>query len=193
MDEDEVQGDVILGFHKRVQAFLFFSVVDVGVFRQLLRDVIAPMLTSTQEVRAADELLASIKANAPPGTLKPFTSTQLAFTARGLLRLGISAEALPAQGAFLAGQEQDARANLADPLDGSGKLDWRPEFLQKTIDGVLTVTAPDATQLELELSFLRAIIGPSTKMVLQLRGAVRPGEAAGKEHFGFKVRISESA
>ncbi|KAG0147038.1 hypothetical protein CROQUDRAFT_656486 [Cronartium quercuum f. sp. fusiforme G11] len=190
MDENEVQGDIVLGFRKRVQAFLLISITDLELFRRLLRDILAPLLTSTAEVRAAAGLIGAIKAYAPPGTLKPFTSTQLAFSARALLHLGIPAEALPAQGAFRAGQAHDARINLADPVE-SGKLaHWRPQYENASIDGLLTVTAPDSTQLELELGFLRNVIAPATKIVLELKSAVRPGSAAGKEHFGYKDGVS---
>lgn len=146
----------------------------------------APLITSTSEVRAAGGLIGAIKAHAPSGTPKPFTSTALAFTAQGLIQLGIPTVALPAHGAFLAGQAHDAKENSGDPLHENGELaHWRPEFARSIIDGVLTVTAPDFTQLQLELGFLRSVLAPAITVVLELNRLVQPGDAAGKEHFGY--------
>ncbi|KAG0147539.1 hypothetical protein CROQUDRAFT_655914 [Cronartium quercuum f. sp. fusiforme G11] len=191
VDADDVQGDVIIGFHKKVQAFVFFSIVDINRYRKALRAVIAPQITSTAEVRAANSLIISLKAHAPPGLLKPFTSTSIAFTARGLVKLGIAPSDLPGEEAFLAGQADDALHHLGDPVDANGQLaTWKDEWKGHKIDGVCSVTAPDNAQLQIQLNFFKSILGGSTKILFERIGSVRPGSEAGKEHFGYADGIT---
>lgn len=189
---DDVQGDVILGFHKKVQAFVFFSITDVDRYRRALRSVIGPQITSTADVRRANSLITSLKAHGPVGLLKPFTSTSIAFTARGLLKLGIKSSELPGEGAFLKGQAQDAVHHLGDPVHDDGRLStWKQEWLEHAMDGVCLITAPDKIQLQLQLDFFKILLMGSSKILFERTGSVRPGSESGKEHFGYAVSFFE--
>ncbi|KAI5475358.1 hypothetical protein MNV49_001589 [Pseudohyphozyma bogoriensis] len=192
---DDVQGDVIIGLQKRVQAFIFFSVTEVDAFRHILKHKIAPKVATTVTVQEAAQRIAAARSGGSRVWL-PLTLFNVAFTAVGVKKLlGVDddkmQENFPGATAFLAGQQADAVKNLADTLKTDQTLaNWKDEYLGRKIDGVLLVTAEKLSALEREINELLEIIGKSVHVVKRVNGTVRPGAEEGHEHFGYLDGIS---
>ncbi|MBW0478020.1 hypothetical protein O181_017735 [Austropuccinia psidii MF-1] len=197
LNTKNIQGDVILGLQKRVEAFLFFVLKDdrdsTTKFRQVLKASIVPLVTSTQGVTDSDAQIKSEKQK-NPNVVLPITHLNIAFSARGLIKLGISVNDLPGQSsdAFHSTQRSDAITNLGDPMDLNtrGLKTWSPDYLRSELDGIILLTAPDNALLEKKLSDIQKILTGLTQFSFVRKGNVRPGEAANHEHFGYLDGIS---
>lgn len=172
---DSIQGDVILGFPKRVESFVFFTIIDATEFRTILKSDLARKISSTADVNNAKAGIATARCQASKVWL-PIKNTNLGFSATGLTKLGIDvATEFPTDKAFASGQEADAITNLGDP-QASGQLNsWKSEFKGKQIDGVLVVAASKQCQLDEEVQALILLLGKSVKVIYQIDGIVRPG------------------
>jgi len=190
---NSIQGDVVIGLHKRVELFLFFSIADSGTFRRHLKNDIANLITSTQDVLNDAKKISDSRAKAGSRIWLPIVQNNIAFASRGLTKLGITGPDMPGgpQSAFALGQQVDAITHLGDPVDASKKLTtWKPEFLSNNIDGVFLVTGPSTDLVDDRVQKLLSILGYSIIVLLEVEGKVRPGAEAGHEQFGFLDGIS---
>ncbi|MBW0492019.1 hypothetical protein O181_031734 [Austropuccinia psidii MF-1] len=193
-----VQGDLIDGLQKRVEAFLFIvlksDLTSISDFRQHLKSNIFPLITSAQDVIDNQRKIDDSKKNKKPGDPKislPITETNIGFSATGLLKMGLNSDELPT-GVFATGQKTDAINNLGDPIDPSTKKlsTWSSDFLSHSIDLVILITAPDQTLLDQKINQVKGFLKNSISSSFILQGNVRPGSQAGHEHFGFLDGVS---
>ncbi|WAR53602.1 hypothetical protein PtB15_3B110 [Puccinia triticina] len=199
-----VQGDLILGLQKRVEAFWFGTLKSepqaIEGFRRNLKSSLLPLITTTQDVLDTQQKIQEHKRNTSPDGgqgLLPITQINLGFSFAGLKKLGLQAEEIPTggNGIFSKGQKVDAVDNLGDPVDqATRKLKtWSRDFLSEAnpIDFVVLVTAPDCKLLNERLDQLRRNFGGFLASSFVRQGNVRPGNQAGHEHFGYLDGISE--
>ncbi|GAA6004389.1 hypothetical protein JCM10207_000701 [Rhodosporidiobolus poonsookiae] len=177
-----VQGDVILGLHKRTEAFLFLSIRDVDSFKRALKSHVIAEVTTTAGVVMAQEEIDYHRLRNPEGWLKHLTGVNLAFSAMGLAKMGVDVETtFPDDFAFRSGQEADAYEHLGDRRDCDGGLArWKEAF-----------QASNRRALDHEVNKVLKHLGHSVSLVRRRDGQVRPGDQAGHEHFGFADGIAQ--
>jgi deferrochelatase/peroxidase EfeB len=96
---------------------------------------------------------------------------------------------------FTQGQLADASAadGIADPGVVTGTTTdpaWEPEFKQP-IHGCILITGESKRTISERLQELEIILIGTFKTIIRVDGAVRPGDEAGHEHFGFQDGLSQ--
>lgn len=186
VNEDEIQGDVLIGLQKVVQCFAFLEIVDSGRFGSEFREILDD-ITSLRKTRIYEETHAG-----------EFQKVNIAFSHSGLRKLGLVTAADEGQldPSFVAGQMARAH-DLGDDLS-----DWLPEYKEGRIDVVLLIaiwgTDIDGTAkllVEQADAFEKAL-HRSTRPVARAIGRIRSGEQnglnqKGHEHFGFADGVSQ--
>ncbi|KAF9265671.1 fungal peroxidase [Marasmius fiardii PR-910] len=164
LDLNNIQGDILIGMKKRKQLFYFFQINDKATFKLNLKRSIHPLITSTKQVQSSKSAL------------------NLAFSQSGLHFLGITDDV------FRKGQFADAN-NLGDP----GTDNWVDAFKGTKVHGVLLLAANTDARLSALQSRVKQLLGKSASEVYSLKGAARPGNQEGHEHFGYLDGISQPA
>jgi len=205
VDLKNVQGDIIIGLQKRVEAFWFCTLKaeakSIEGFRKNLKSFLLPLITSTQDVLDAQKKIEEHKRKQQSGggkdqSLLPITQINLGFSFAGLRKLGLKVEEIPTggNGVFSKGQKVDAVDNLGDPVDQSTKKlkTWSHDFLAEanSIDFVVLLTAPDNNLLHQKLDLVQKHLNQFLTHSFVRQGNVRPGNEAGHEHFGYLDGIS---
>jgi Dyp-type peroxidase family len=190
-----IQGNIIPGFNKDHQHFLFFRVGSPGRTKQWLR-WIAPWITSMEEVlafvRTHRALRLRLGLKEPPMCA---TWVNIAFSYRAIRVLVGRADA----DAF---DDESFRQGLAarstylgDPTrrQHPGHVSrWVVGGSRKAADILVIVAADDAEDLE---NLVEAIKHRADSfglpLVFEQRGDTLPGNLRGHEHFGFKDGVSQ--
>lgn len=197
LELEDIQGNVIPGFKKDSQHFIFLRIVNADLAKRWLKNL-APRLSSAKEVHDAHLLWKGMrrKLGREPDNLD-FLFLNCAISAQGLQKLGVPGIELFDDAAFKLGLENRSSL-IGDPPAGSGSA-GAPELWvfgsgKKRPDILLIIAADDsawATKVEQELLSSARLNG--LQRVHVDRGRVRPGAMAGHEHFGFKDGISSPA
>ncbi|KZV99447.1 fungal peroxidase [Exidia glandulosa HHB12029] len=166
---DEVQGDIVVGMLKPQQVFYFFSIADATTFKSHLASDIAPIVTTARQMLDR--------------TKEPLVLLNMAFSATGLQALGVSDDL--GDFVFPAGQFAGA-VGLGDTLDN-----WKDEFKGTGIHGVVLLASDTKDLINEQIKFIETAFGASIRKVYELDAAMRPGDLAGHEMFGFKDGIAQ--
>jgi len=191
----DIQGNVLPGFNKDHQRFLFLRIDDVDGARGWLRRL-APQLSSMQEVlefrRAFRRERLRTGASAPSTTA---TWIAFALSAGAIARL-LGEEAAAAMGDEAFRQGMAARSTfLGDPADPQApghRGRWRVGGPDSEADVLVTVaadTALDADEKAAEIVEQAAHSG--VRVLWEQVGENLPGALGGHEHFGFKDGVSQ--
>ncbi|GAB1527441.1 dye-decolorizing heme-containing peroxidase [Rhizoctonia solani] len=185
VDLNNVQGDVIPGFPKKKEQFIFFVIRDAVKFKSAIPTL---KVTSTADVVEARKNIEDQKSQLGGG-LVPLAFLNIAFSKSGLKELDIT-EDLGDQ-PFALGQLRDAE-NLGD--DGVTEADgfhpsWEQAFKNR-VDGVLVIAGESWVSVAAKVAEAMAVLTTSVRVVYTLKGSVRPGEQKGHEHFGWEDGIS---
>ncbi|THH33434.1 heme-thiolate peroxidase [Antrodiella citrinella] len=194
-DPKNVQGDITIGFAKRLETAIFFIVDDVDSFRKQLA-LLVPKITTADQVANDKDSIKKHKQSGGTDLLK-ISGLNIAFSQSGLTKLGITDDLGDA--AFKEGQFTDAQ-NLGDKGSTSGGVftpDWIPTF-RSAVHGIIIIAGDSQTTIDERVAETTQIIHLAPKngschQVLRLDGAVRPGDQKGHEHFGFLDGISNPA
>ncbi|MEJ7569181.1 MAG: Dyp-type peroxidase [Gaiellaceae bacterium] len=196
-DSDEIQGNILAGFSKDHQVFLFLSFTDAATGRGWLSELVPTegpaRIASTREVATFNKQFSEARRNRggdDPERLKAIW-INVSLTHAGLLKLAPNSEPdLQPFAAFRAGPV--ARALQLRDVDRSAPDEWvigRPE---QTIDIVLTVAADSVSDLRVEVDKMRTLAAKhGLSVVFEQRGDTLPGARAGHEHFGFRDGVSQ--
>jgi Dyp-type peroxidase family len=194
---DEIQGDVLLGLQKQAQAFIFFSIFNVGNFKKRFTTFVLKRVTNTRQAQTIEKLLAANKALHGP-LIKEVRGLNVGFTNSGIAKLagsnaGKDASFLagaPARAA--AGPQPDGFPPINDPRDANGKLTtWLPQFADGNIDGIIFITGASESSVDAEADTVVADLTDSIAVVYRENGKVRPGLFRGHEHFGYQDGVSQ--
>jgi Dyp-type peroxidase family len=187
---DNIQGNILAGFNKDHQAFLFIN-FPAGSDPKGWLKAMTPDIATTVEVRAFNELFKEINSrrDGAEGTIKS-TWLNLAISAAGLTALGVPAnevESFPE--AFRAGM----RARTADIGDvgPSDPSHWLQPFGSTDVHAVVLVASDD--RADLDAAVLRQIdllTDHDVRLVFTQDGRART-DLPGHEHFGFKDGVSQ--
>jgi len=183
VDLDKIQGNVLPGFSKDYQAFVFVRFDDADSGRKLL-DVIQPHIASGAEVAGFKSAFQSMRQRSPlpeepdGGALVHLAATwvnvALSFAGLRLLTGRSAAAQFPAT----------FRRNQPPGFD--------PTLLGGDVHALLIVGADRTDDLEAELERQRGQLRAlGVTEVRALCGNTLPGDDRGHEHFGFKDAISQ--
>lgn len=197
LDLDDIQGNVLPGFKKDSQHFLFLQIVDPEPARLWLKSL-APRLWTAREVLSAHSMWKAmrLKLGHEPNNLD-FLFLNCAISAQGLAKLAVPGIEEFDDRAFKLGLEERA-ASIGDPPPGSGEPGAPENWLFGSgfrRPDVLLILATD--NLDWAVRTEEQLITSAQQQGLQRihvdRGRVRPGKLSGHEHFGFKDGISHPA
>jgi len=192
---DDIQGNIIPGFNKDHQQFLFFRIADVRAAKKWLH-WIAPRISSMDDVLAFVRAHRSLRLRL--GVKEPglkATWVNIAFTAAGVTRLAGKAETA-AFGEQSFRQGLAARSTyLGDPTRPSHRGHagrWLVGGPKNEAHILVIVAADDPDDLDAEVTRIKT---RATKARLELlfeqRGDTLPDPLRGHEHFGFKDGVSQ--
>jgi Dyp-type peroxidase family len=188
LDLNQIQGNVLGGFNKDYQTFLFLTFTDKAAARQWVGGIANEVATAS-EVARFDGLFKAVNSRrrGELGVLKA-TWMNVAFSHAGIKFLGAS-EANKFPDEFVQGME--ARAGVNQDAGRSAPANWLPAFRGKQIHALLIVASD--SQQDLGEHVLRYVhnMGLHGVQVTYLQdGAVRADEP-GREHFGFRDGVSQ--
>jgi Dyp-type peroxidase family len=184
---DEIQGDILAGLGRRVEALIFFVSGQRSLCKKWLRGLV-PRIATTAEVLATRPRGHGGR-RAPHGVW-----INVSFSWQALLRLCADADRFT-DPAFREGLAR--RANLlGDPVEESSEghpQQWRVGGPGREADGVLLVAGDDRRAVrraaaELEQSLWSTGGG---RVLFIETGARLAGRGAGNEHFGFRDEVSQ--
>lgn len=186
---ENIQGNIIAGFNKDHQCFLFVNFAAGGDPRGWLKEM-TPQVATTAEVAVFNELFKSASARRGSEHTIKATWMNLALSASGLLALGIpqgELEAFPP--AFKAGMK--ARAGEIGDVGASAPEHWIEPFGSTDVHAVILLAADDPADLSDEaLCQIARLSDHGLRLVYKQDGQART-DLPGHEHFGFKDGVSQ--
>jgi deferrochelatase/peroxidase EfeB len=188
LDLNQIQGNILGGFNKDFQAFLFLRFNDNKQARDWVGSI-AGEVASAAELAAFDGLFKLIngRRGGELGVLKS-TWMNIAFSHEGIKFLrGNDQDKFPKQ--FTDGMQKRAPDNKdTGPNDPKN---WIPAFLDKKIHALMIVASDNQEDLgEHVLCYIHNLGIHAVQLVCLQEGAVRQDEP-GHEHFGFRDGVSQ--
>ncbi len=190
-----IQGNIIPGFNKDHQHFLFYRITDVSGAKKFLR-AMAPVITSMDEVlefvRAHRALRLKLGVAEPPGLKAAWVN--IAFSCRGIEKLGAGTGEQFGEQSFRQGLAERS-TYLGDPTDPSHpghRNRWRVGGPHNEADILLIVAGDTTADLDRRVGAVRRSAGTARlDLIFEQRGDTLPGNLRGHEHFGFKDGVSQ--
>ncbi|MDM0109061.1 Dyp-type peroxidase [Variovorax sp. J22R24] len=190
-----IQGNVIPGFNKDHQHYLFFRLGKVGQSKHFLR-WIHPLVSSMDDVlsfvRAFRAMRRRLGVSDPPMCS---TWVNIAFSCHAIAQL-VGKDDAAAFGDQSFRQGLAARSTfLGDPTSprhpGHAKH-WKVGGPRNEADVLVIVAADHPSHLETMVDAIKAEAARNTlKLLFEQRGDTLPGRLRGHEHFGFKDGVSQ--
>ncbi|MBW4602852.1 MAG: Dyp-type peroxidase [Calothrix sp. FI2-JRJ7] len=186
-----IQGNILTGFNKDFQSFLFLTFTDTEEARRWLTDII-PEVATVEEVQAFKNLFKLVNKRRR-GELGTVSSTwmNVAFTHSGFEALGVSGLDLDSfPEAFKAGMK--ARAAEIGDVGASDPEHWIAELGSKEIHALLIFASDSPIELRKYIMRHTTILESyqSIKIAFAQDGMDR-ADQPGHEHFGFRDGISQ--
>lgn len=188
IDTDNVQGDILLGFPKKKEEFVFFVIKDAKKFKHALSHL---KVTTTTDVMNIRKKIRENKAQGEHGLLCT-SFLNIGFSRKGFDALKIKDDLGDAL--FSKGQLADAKELGDEGTDGPNGFEpsWDAAFKHR-VDGVLFVAGESWSSVNTHVAKALFTFGDSIHVVHKLKGSVRPGAQKGHEHFGWMDGISNPA
>ncbi len=192
-----IQGNIVPGFNKDHQHFLFYRITDVPKSKRFLR-VLSPSITSMEEVReyvrSHREKRLNLGVAEPPGM--KVTWLNIAFSCRGIEKLGAGTGEQFGEQSFRQGLAERS-TYLGDPTEPTHpghRTRWKVGGPHNEAD-LLVIVASDTTRgLQRKVDSVRKQAEAARlELIFQQRGDTLPGNLRGHEHFGFKDGVSQPA
>ncbi|GAC1394477.1 MAG: Dyp-type peroxidase [Ktedonobacteraceae bacterium] len=205
LEVDDIQGNILAGFNKDFQTFLFIKIHDRAITRDWLRSL-TPCIASTAEVLLFNRLYRSLRSRRqqnPHGMVA--TWVNIAFTYEGIQKLTSEAEANKFQDTSFRLGLSKRSGILGDPVDPHSDghpNQWVVGGSKNVADILLIIASDDPTYLAAEVKHLKSDIqalstptnGKSGENALEItyeQAAAARSDIPGHEHFGFKDGISQ--
>ena len=210
LDAHEIQGNILTGFNKDHQAFLFLKMArdsaSVSAVKAWLR-AIGPQISTLSEVHRFNELFRELRLRVgrdPQG----FSATWLniAFSASALEALTSAEEVAKFSDSFfrdgLAARAGDLR-DPADPASEGNPNHWVVGGPHNEADIMLIVASDRPNALAERVAQLKATltqaadpatgitVGAALSVIWEQAGETLPPPLTGHEHFGFKDGVSQ--
>ena len=187
----QIQGNILAGFNKDHQRFLFLHIVDVTLAKRWLADMIAD-IAMTDEVKAFNDSFKLAKARAgghEDGTMPVATWRNIAFNYPGLERLGASGlQRFPID--FREGMA--ARSHRLGDVGRNAPEQWDPWLQKRELLHIVLLLAADRPEdLAAELAKVMATLPTSGVRLVHTQAGEAPTDVPSNEHFGFRDGISQ--
>jgi Dyp-type peroxidase family len=186
---DNIQGNILAGFNKDHQTFLFINFPANSKPKAWLSEI-TPDVATTSEVDGFNKLFKAASARRNSEHALKATWMNLALSYTGLQQLGLPPQELEAfPGAFKAGM--NARAGEIGDIGNSAPANWIAPLGSTDVHAIVLLAAD--TRADLDHQALRHIdrLGQhNLRLLFQQDGQARP-DLPGHEHFGFKDGISQ--
>ncbi len=190
-----IQGNIIPGFNKDHQHFLFFRLGNLKRAKQWLR-WIAPLISSMEEVlafvRAHRALRARLGVREPPMCA---TWVNIAFSHNAIAKLVNKADAEAFGDESFRQGLAERSTYLGDPTRTAHpghRSRWVVGGPRREADILVIVAADDPEDLVTVVNAIRARAAAARlRLLFQQRGDTLPGPLRGHEHFGFKDGVSQ--
>jgi len=193
----DVQGDVLAGFRKDHEDFVFLRIGDVSAAKRALRRL-APRISPLKDVAVFNALFRSMRARRGEirGTLA-VTWVNVAFSAPGLRALTSGEDVERFEDVPFKNGLAKRSAFLGDPTDAGAPghpASWVVGGPHNEADAVLLVAGDDERQMGRTTDKLVALLvrGGGFELLYHQRCATR-ADRPGHEHFGFRDGISQPA
>ena len=193
--QDEIQGNIIPGFNKDHQHFLFFRICDTKLAKKFLKYIL-PRISTMEEVIAFRRLYRSKRLLVGRhNTFLCSTWINIGFSRHGIELLSNRADA-DAFGdrSFQLGLAQRS-SYLGDPTNNSHQGSprrWKVGGPKNEADIVLILASDHVGVLDdlVDMLKLRAR-DADLELIFEQRGDTLTGDLRGHEHFGFKDGVSQ--
>ena len=185
LPSEDIQGDILVGLKKKYETMLFFSIEDADEFKEFLKGL---DLTSQADALAIEKLI-RVRKEQGIQTLVPTPGLNVAFTYRGLSKLGVDGLGSADAEAFRDGMaKRTDKGLLTDPPPAG----WPILGPNCPVDGVFLVTGATPAEIANTIALQLAPV-PGNGWVLEheQHGQVRPDPVAGHEHFGYADGVSQ--
>ncbi len=198
-ESTEIQGNILAGFRKDHQSFLFLALPAAEAARSWLAELVPadaappPRIASTHEVATFNEQFSAARRKRggdDPESLEAIW-INLGLTATGIAQVapGLTDDVRPFE-AF-----RNGAASRAETLRDSGENSpehWVVGRDDQQIAAILTIAADDRSDLSVATEKMRTLAAKhGLPLVFEQEGRTLPGGRAGHEHFGFKDGISQ--
>src|SRR5215213_8655740 len=193
--QDDIQGNIIPGFNKDHQQFLFYRIGKPKPCKLFLQCLV-PYLSSMEEVLAFRRLFRARKLRlGEKGIYLCSTWVNIAFSHRGISVLA-SVDDAKAFGDQSFRQGLAARsAYLGDPSRSTAAghaSKWVVGGPRNEADIIIIVASDGPTMLEDMVTLIKDRADTAgMKLIFEQRGDTLPGDLRGHEHFGFKDGVSQ--
>jgi Dyp-type peroxidase family len=189
LDLEEIQGNILAGFSKDFQAFLFLEFTDPARARTWPTGVAGDVATC-KEVASFNQLFKDVRSrHNREGPVKS-TWMNLALSYSGLAQLDIADDELaqfPEE--FRLGMA--ARAAVIGDTDDGAPDEWIAPFGSPTVHAVMLIAADTVADRDHEVTVqLDRLAGHGIALLFIQEGMTREDQP-GHEHFGFKDGISQ--
>ena len=192
---DDIQGNIIPGFNKDHQHFLFFGIEKLKTAKAFLRDLV-PRISTMEEVIAYRRLYRATRLKlGRHNTMLCSTWLNIGFSHHGIALLAnpVDADAF-GDASFKLGLK--ARSSyLGDPTTRTHSghpTKWKVGGTKNEADLVL-ILASDQSEVLADLAALlkRQAASSDLELIFEQRGDTLSGDLRGHEHFGFKDGVSQ--
>lgn len=196
---DNIQGNILGGFNKDFQSFLFLKFASAAKGRAWIKEISDPdsevsvAKSSSTDVLKFNAQFKSLRAEGiKPEAVIAAAWTNLALSFQGLKALNAKATDLQKfPSAFKQGMA--ARSAAIGDVGASAPTKWMSPMGSSDVHAILQVAADDELALKNRVA---AISGSSAfkagvMVLLPQEGRTREGANAGHEHFGFKDGVSQ--
>ncbi|KAH7099486.1 dye-decolorizing peroxidase precursor [Auriculariales sp. MPI-PUGE-AT-0066] len=168
---NDIQFDIVVGQQKIKQLFYFFSIQNATDFKTKLKNNVAPIVTSAQQMLTT--------------STQPIVAVNIAFSQTGLTALGVTDNV--GSGEFNGGQFQSTFILGDDPAN------WVTALAGTTVHGVFLLASDTEARINTQVAALETALGTSITKRHSLLGASRPAPNVGHEMFGFLDGIGQPA
>lgn len=190
----EIQGNVLPGFNKDHQHFVFLRIEDVAETKSWLREL-------ASQLASMDDVLAFVRAHRAQrlrlGRREPqldSTWINVAFSYRAIERLA-GADAASGFGEQSFRQDLAARSTyLGDPVDrraAGHRSNWVVGGERNAAEILVIVAADNSGALDAAVAEVKQDATAGTDVIFEQRCDTLPGKLRGHEHFGFKDGVSQ--
>lgn len=193
--QDDIQGNVIPGFNKDHQRFLFYRLGNVKRCKKFLH-WLAPLISSMEEVLAFRRLFRAYRLKrGSRGVFLCSTWVNIAFSNPAIARLAGKADAR-AFGDASFRQGLAARSSyLGDPTHSRApghESNWVVGGQRNAADILIIVASDSPPDLDRMSGQIRAqATAAGMTLLYEQDGESLPGDLRGHEHFGFKDGVSQ--
>jgi Dyp-type peroxidase family len=204
LEVNDIQGNILAGFNKDFQTFLFLKINDRNIVKDWL-SAITTRISTVAEVHSFNNIFRALRARRKGEDPRGMVATWLniAFTSAGIQALTSEEEMGKFQDTpFRLGMHERAGL-LGDPLDANGQpANWVIGSAANIPDILLIIASDDPAQLDAKIGRVKESIealpkplgDSSAKHALEIlyeqRGRTR-ADKPGHEHFGFKDGVSQ--